>query len=347
MGGSRPSQPRDRYPPSGGRESSGHLSGQRRAPLFEQRPPPRDLDDDGADGFEEDDENFRERERSYGNDDDYKRPTIRDELKGGDVLFGVFPILNSLKAQRRQIHSLYVLTSLDISKRKDAAALRQVFKLASEHDVPVLKVERHELNLLCEDKVHQGLVLDCSPLEWSPLDILPPANDQVVPGSHFPIWLALDEVQDPQNFGALVRSAHCLGAHGILVCNRNCAPLSATTSKASAGVLEVIPIHSCQNMPKTLSQAVTDGWDVLGASGGETGAIDCSKFMVTRPTVLVMGNEGIGLRTNIKRSCSGFVKVEMQPRKLLAADSLNVSVAAGILIHSLVGSAAAASAARQ
>ena len=93
-------------------------------------------------------------------------------------------------------------------------------------------------------------------------------------------------------------------------------------------------------MPKTLTQAVADGWDVLGASGAEAGAVDCSRFKVTKPTILVMGNEGSGLRTNTKRSCSGFLKVEMQPRKVLAADSLNVSVAAGILVHALVGSAA-------
>ena len=254
--------------------------------MYEDNAPP----DDDEEDFD-DEERERERERPYKASsssyasDDFKRPTIRDELKGGDVLFGVFPILNSLKAHRRQIHALYVLSSLEVSKRKDAAAVRQVFKLATELDVPVLKVERHDLNLLSEDKVHQGLVLDCSPLEWTLLDTLPPwppSSAATDPAPTYPIWLALDEVQDPQNFGALVRSAHCLGASGILACNRNCAPLSATTSKASAGVLEVLPIHSCQNMPKTLMQAVADGWDVLGASGAEMGAIDCSQFKVTK-----------------------------------------------------------------
>ena len=129
---------------------------------------------------------------------------------------------------------------------------------------------------------------------------------------------------------------------------------------------QVAEVHTCQNMVKTLSQAVADGWEVLGAVA-EPRAIECRKFRLERPTIIVMGkdrlqralrivgwirsildlfplsslegNEGVGLRTNVKRACSGFIKVEMGLiRQQLAADSLNVSVAAGILIHSVLGS---------
>ena len=120
----------------------------------------------------------------------------------------------------------------------------------------------------------QGLVLDCSGLQWSALDVFPSAKDASVSQADAPppVWIALDEVQrralgitmnaiifisslldslfllicsvnqvmDPQNFGAIVRSAHCLGVSGILACSRNCAPLSAAVSRASAGVLEVL-----------------------------------------------------------------------------------------------------------
>lgn len=329
-------------------------------------------------------------------DDLPRKPTIRDELEGDSILFGVFPVLNALKAGRRKLYALYVLATLDLSKRKDAASMREVFKLAADLDIPVLKVERHDLNLLSDDKVHQGLVLDCSPLQWAPLESFPTAAEIAAqarapatpltsddghppspsssslkegaaaavpstlerypapPPSPFPIWLALDEVVDPQNFGAVVRSTHVLGAAGILACSRNCAPLSASVSKASAGVLEVCPVHSTSNMVRTLQQAVADGWDVLGAVGADQRAQECRRFKVTKPTILVVGNEGAGLRTNVKRACSGYIKVEMGgpggvgggrgglPRQLLAADSLNVSVAAGILMHALTGSAAAA-----
>ena len=93
----------------------------------------------------------------------------------------------------------------------------------------------------------QGLVLDCSGLQWSSLDVFPTALEVSAsrPDASPPVWLALDEVVDPQNFGAIVRSAHCLGVAGILACSRNCAPLSAAVSKASAGTLEVCQCRGC------------------------------------------------------------------------------------------------------
>ena len=133
--------------------------------------------------------------------------------------------------------------------------MREVFKRAKELDMSLVKVPRHELNLLSDYRQHQGLVLDCSGLQWGALDTFPtaatfstaseaaPAEDAAGDQPRPPVWLALDEVMDPQNFGAIIRSAHCLGVSGILACAKNCAPLSAAVSKASAGVLEV-SLHS-------------------------------------------------------------------------------------------------------
>ena len=81
-----------------------------------------------------------------------------------------------------------------------------------------------------------------------------------------------------------------MGVSGILACSRNCAPLSAAVSKASAGVLEVSEIHTCQNMVKTLTQAVADGWDVLGAAA-DMRAIECRAVKLSKPTVLVLGED--------------------------------------------------------
>jgi tRNA G18 (ribose-2'-O)-methylase SpoU len=244
---------------------------------------------------------------------------------------------------------------------------------------------------------HQGLVLDCSPLEWTPLERLPDTPPDGPPGSgggggggRCPVWLALDEVMDPvrgwgaegplarqgpvpvnaartrhqpaprllpnpaalprpcaqQNLGSLLRSAHCLGADGVLATAKNCAPLSAVVSKASAGALEVMEVHAVKNLPRTLADAAERGWEVVGASG-ERGAPPLAGARVARPTVLVMGapggaraverhgcrccphpscaitrrlptphrpsagNEGAGLRTNVRRACTSFVRIEM------------------------------------
>ncbi len=91
-----------------------------------------------------------------------------------------------------------------------------------------------------------------------------------------------------QNLGAIIRSAYCLGATGILASAKNCAPLSAVVSKASAGVLETVPLHSCKNMQRTLTDAAERGWAVLGASAGR-GALPLGQVAVDRPTVLVLG----------------------------------------------------------
>jgi 21S rRNA (GM2251-2'-O)-methyltransferase len=158
-----------------------------------------------------------------------------------------------------------------------------------------------------------------------------------------------------QNLGAMLRSAHCLGATGVLASAKNCAPLSAVVSKASAGALEVMTLYNSKNLPRTLADAAERGWDVVGAAG-ERDATPVAEFKVARPTILVMGNEGYGLRTNVRRACTAKVRIEMggapggssssggggsSGGDEVAVDSLNVSVAAGILMHHLLTSSRA------
>ena len=144
----------------------------------------------------------------------------------------------------------------------------------------------------------------------------------------------------------MLRSAYFLGATGVLACKRNSAPLSGVVAKASAGALEAMTVHSCSNLPKTLQQAASCGWQVLGA-GTDGEAVSCSEFVMDMPTVLVVGNEGYGLRTNVRRACSRMIQVDSLPGMavsedaslVMGVDSLNVSVATGILMHGLLTSA--------
>ncbi|KAG2443921.1 hypothetical protein HXX76_002261 [Chlamydomonas incerta] len=294
-------------------------------------------------------------------------PPLRDSLQG-EALYGVFPVLAALRAGRRKVHRAFMFESIDLSKRKDAGLIRQVEALCEAAEVDVVRVGRHELNLMSHDRPHQGLVLDVAPLTWTHMDEFPSAAQAAAAaaaaGAPPPVWLALDEVVDPQNLGAVVRSAYCLGAAGVLACSRNCAPLSPVVSKASAGALEALPLHSCHNLPRTLLDARDlKGWAVLGAAAG-SGSQPVGRVAVSGPTILVLGSEGFGLRTNTRRACSQLVRVEMAPSSPASAsassassssaaaaparaamrglvDSLNVSVATGILLHSLLSSAAA------
>eukprot|EP00891_Asterochloris_glomerata_P004963 jgi/Astpho2/4963/gw1.00070.50.1_t len=134
-------------------------------------------------------------------------------------------------------------------------------------------------------------------MEPDPLDRFPPATEAAAAhqqaradgqvAGNFPLWLALDEVTDPQNFGAACRSAYFLGAAGVVTCTRNSAALTGVVSKASAGSLEVMPVHSARNLPATLQAAQNAGWQVLGAAA-DPGAIACGEAYLIGPTIIVV-----------------------------------------------------------
>jgi 21S rRNA (GM2251-2'-O)-methyltransferase len=132
-----------------------------------------------------------------------------------------------------------------------------------------------ELNMLAgAGRVHNGVGLDCSPLETSIAD----ANEMIAIGGARPdaVWLALDEIQDPHNLGAILRSALFLGAAGVIVSTRNSAPLSPTVSKTSAGSLELLQLRSVGQMPLLLHELGASGFDILGASSRVRHIASCS-----------------------------------------------------------------------
>lgn len=205
----------------------------------------------------------------------------------------------------------------------------------------------------------QGYVLRCGSLEFESKPQIPSPDDEESPS----MWLCLDEVVDPQNFGALLRSAYFLGASdkkgiGIMVCSKNSAPPTPVVSAASAGALELCKVYSTTNLPRTLTAAKENGWRVLGAAasapngmideitGEEVICQDLNDVDVhdTKPTILVLGSEGHGLRTLVSRACSGFVRIPgsdisiFEGQTQAGVDSLNVSVTGGIMLwHFLSG----------
>eukprot|EP00584_Thalassiosira_punctigera_P000078 CAMPEP_0172533976 /NCGR_PEP_ID=MMETSP1067-20121228/6510_1 /TAXON_ID=265564 ORGANISM="Thalassiosira punctigera, Strain Tpunct2005C2" /NCGR_SAMPLE_ID=MMETSP1067 /ASSEMBLY_ACC=CAM_ASM_000444 /LENGTH=626 /DNA_ID=CAMNT_0013318703 /DNA_START=106 /DNA_END=1986 /DNA_ORIENTATION=- len=179
--------------------------------------------------------------------------------------------------------------TLDNSKRSfrslaKSEASAEILTLAKERGVPVVEVDKGILNTLCMNRPHQGFVLRCGSLDFEPLRVLPSSDDGK--GGRPSLWLALDEVVDPQNLGALLRSAYFLGhgpgvvraendGHdnipgggqvGILVCSKNSSPLTPTVSAASAGALEFMTIYSTSNLPRLLNGAKEEGWRILGAA---------------------------------------------------------------------------------
>ncbi|KAK2645542.1 hypothetical protein Ddye_020737 [Dipteronia dyeriana] len=279
----------------------------------------------------------------------------------GEGLYGVGPVLAALSAGRREFNALYVQEGLTLSssnrKRKDKKGFEKVLKMAENIGLSIKETSKHDLNMVVGNRPHQGLVLDASPLEMvkiKELDPIPTKED------HPSLWVALDEVTDPQNLGAIIRSSFFFGASGVVLCAKNSAPLSGVVSKASAGSLELMELRYCNNMMQFLVSSAENGWRVLGGSVSSK-AIALNEVPPGPPTVLVLGSEGTGLRPLVERSCThliripGNIPVDMiagvddmasdvhsgssaeQFRSFLAVESLNVSVAAGVLIHHLIG----------
>ncbi|XP_028806605.1 uncharacterized protein LOC114761407 [Neltuma alba] len=280
----------------------------------------------------------------------------------GEGVYGVGPVLAALSAGRREFYALYAQEGLDLSsnnrKKKDKKGFERVLRIAEKIGLSVKEASKHDLNMVVDNRPHQGLVLDASPLEMVKIKELDPISVEEGRGC---LWVALDEVTDPQNLGAIIRSAYYFGASGIVLCAKNSAPLSGVVSKASAGSLELMELRYCKNMMQFLVSSSENGWRVLGGSVSSK-AVSLDDIVPGPPTILVLGSEGTGLRPLVEKSCThlvripGNIPVDLTASELdgettglnceisgkdfqsyLAVESLNVSVAAGVLLHHLIG----------
>ncbi|XP_011809023.1 PREDICTED: rRNA methyltransferase 1, mitochondrial [Colobus angolensis palliatus] len=259
-------------------------------------------------------------------------PTSRLEL-----LFGLSPCLLALQAARRSVARLL----LQAGKAGLQGERAELLRMAEARDIPVLRPRRQKLDTMCCYQVHQGVCMEVSPLRprpWSEAGEASPGDDPQQ------LWLVLEGIQDPRNFGAVLRSAHFLGVDKIITSRRNSCPLTPVVSKASAGAMEVMDVFSTDDLTGFLQTKAQQGWLVAGTVGcsrtedpqsSKIPITSCLEFLWDRPTLLVLGNEGSGLSQEVQASCQLLLTI--LPRRQLppGLESLNVSVAAGILLHSI------------
>ena len=194
------------------------------------------------------------------------------------------------------------------------AALQNLIK---EHKILVKEVPKEKLNSICNGN-HQGIAAQLSFADYKPLETLFEGRDEC-------FLLLLDEITDPANYGAIIRSAEALGADGIIVSKRRSAPLNSYTFKTSAGAAAHIPISRSENLSRAIDLLKKNGFWIYGADmGGE----DFKKLKFDKKTCLVIGSEGFGISQKIKENCDFLVSIPMRGK----INSLNASVAAGILL---------------
>lgn len=237
------------------------------------------------------------------------------------ILYGIAPVQQCLLNRNRQCHELL------IKAETRSPRIKELISLASKRGIRIKEISAQGIADVSKTKLHQGVVLVCSELNLLSLEEFVEqmqSNEKV-------LLIALDQVEDPQNVGAIIRSAAFLGAGGLITLKTHSAPLSAAVSKASAGALEYFPIIEVANLSEAIQWLKRNGFFVIGSTL-DRDSIEFNQIPLTDHMVLVMGNEGQGLRKLTQKRCDQLVHIPGN----FQTESLNVSAAAAILIQYLV-----------
>lgn len=204
--------------------------------------------------------------------------------------------------------------------------VRTILREAKKKDTIITFVQKERLDQLSETGAHQGVIAQTAVYEYASVEeILAKAEEK----GEDPFLILLDGIEDPHNLGAILRTANLAGAHGIIIPKRRAVGLTATVAKTSAGALNYTPVAKVTNLAKTIQELKEKGiWFVCADMGGEV----MYRTNLTGPIGLVIGNEGEGVSRLVKESCDFTASIPMKGD----IDSLNASVAAGVLAFEIV-----------
>ena len=204
--------------------------------------------------------------------------------------------------------------------------VRTIAREARKKDTIINYVSKERLDQLSETRAHQGVIAQVAAYEYSTVeDILAKAEEKGEP----PFLILLDNVEDPHNLGAIIRTANLAGAHGVIIPKRRAVGLTSTVAKTSAGAINYTPVAKVTNLVRTMEELKEKGiWLVCADMGAES----MYRMNLTGPIGLVIGNEGEGVSRLVKEACDFTASIPMKGD----IDSLNASVAAGVLAYEIV-----------
>ena len=233
-----------------------------------------------------------------------------------EMIVGRNSVMEAIKSGR--------VNKILLAKGDRQGSIREVIGVAKEKGILIQDVDIKKINDLAKGLRHQGVLAYVAPVEYVELeDILAKAEAAGQP----PFIVLLDELEDPHNLGAILRTADAAGVHGVLIPKRRSCPLSATVAKTSAGAVEYVPVAKIGNVAQTIKELQKLGMWVVGAD--MDGDKDYYEADLTGPLVLVIGSEVKGLGRLTKEVCDFLVRIPMQGK----INSLNASVAGSILMY--------------
>ena len=242
-----------------------------------------------------------------------------DKKENENIIEGRNAVMEAFRSGK-PVDKLYVLDGCQ------DGAVRSIIREARKHDTILNFVEKDRLNQLSETGKHQGVIASVAAYEYAEVeDMLKLAEEK----GEDPFLIILDNIEDPHNLGAIIRTAEAAGAHGVIIPKRRSASLNATVFKTSAGAASWLPVARVSNLAATIEKLKENGVWIYGTDGeGQS----YTEVKLTGPIGLIVGSEGFGMGRLIKDKCDFLLSLPMAGK----VNSLNASVAAGIFMYEAV-----------
>jgi len=237
-----------------------------------------------------------------------------------EIIYGINPIKVLLRQQQAGLEKIIIASG------RGGSFLKDLVEAARQQKIPVEFQPRQYLDELVGGNEHQGIVGLRPTFTYSSLDDLLINRSAL---SNFDLVLILDSIMDPQNLGAIIRTSYCLGANGVIIPVDRAAPVTAAVIKASAGSTEQLPVTRVTNLAQTIDYLKEKKFWIFGADAHEGGNLKEMDFNCN--VALVLGGEAKGIRSLIKKKCDFLLSIPLER----SFDSLNVSVAAGIINYEI------------
>ena len=253
-----------------------------------------------------------------------KRPPLRRsapvETENDGIIEGRNAVIEALR-------SGVAIDKIFLAKGASDSALGHIASAAREKGIVVVEADRHKLDAMSRTHAHQGIVAVAAVREYASVeDLLQAARDRGEP----PLLVVCDELSDPHNLGAVIRTAECAGAHGVIIPKRRSAGLTAVVAKTSAGAVSHLPVARVANLPSLLKQLKKEGLWIFGAAAD--GPVSLYEADLKGPAAIVIGSEGSGMSRLVAETCDVLVRIPMKGK----LNSLNASAAAAILLYEAV-----------